>query len=70
MTQSHISEKNVLRLQELIGSSEERIASLAMLVRQVAEIAPYKRKRVRRLREARPELLRELRTVGLLSDDY
>jgi hypothetical protein len=52
-SQSHISKKNVERLRELCQSPTPGIATLAAIVLQIATIAPYKKKGLRRHRTAR-----------------
>ena len=47
LTQSHISAKNLERLKILAESGDEEVACLARVVREMAEIRPYKRKRLR-----------------------
>ncbi len=54
LRQSHISKKNVARLKELAVSSNERIAEHVALVREIARIKPYKRRRLKVLRCVSP----------------
>ena len=64
--QSHISEKNVSRLKKLAISPTERVAELACIVLEVAEIRPYKKKRLRELAKTRRDLLQKLEKTGLI----
>jgi uncharacterized protein (DUF4415 family) len=66
LRQSHISDKNVARLKELAGSSNERIAEHAALVLEIARIKPYKRKRLKVLARTRRDLLDKLEDTGLI----
>ena len=64
--QSHISEKNVSRLKKLATSPTERVAELAGIVLEVAEVRPYKKKRLRELAKTRRDLLQKLEETGLI----
>jgi hypothetical protein len=66
LKQSHISEKNVTRLRQLKVSANVRIASLADLVLQVAQVKPHKRNRLKVLARERPDLLARLEETGLI----
>lgn len=44
MQQSHISKKNVARLEQLAKSETLQVASLAAIVLEVARVTPYKRR--------------------------
>ena len=57
MNQSHISDKNILRLQVLSESKDSRIAQLASLVLQVARIKPFKKRRLKVLAQQNIDLL-------------
>jgi len=61
-----ISNKNIARLEELAGSSKERIAEHAALVLEIARIKPYKRKRLKMLARTRRDLLMKLEDTGLI----
>ena len=67
MQQSHISEKNVARLKKLTKSENSQVASLASVVLKVAEVKPYKTRRLRFLAKMHPEILRDLEKTGLIS---
>lgn len=58
--QSRISERNQERLQVLAKSASAELAKLATIVLDVAKVAPYKRRRVARLRREAPELWKKL----------
>ena len=66
MQQSHISEKNVARLEKLAKSEDDQVARLAALVLKVARAKPYKTRRGKFLAQKHPDLLRELRDTGLI----
>ncbi len=66
LKQSHISGKNVKRLQELRESPDEQTAELAEIVLEVAEVKPYKRRRLKVLARKRPDLLQKLDETGLI----
>ena len=66
LRQSHISDKNVSRLRKLAASPNERIAELAKIVLEVAEIKPYKKKRLKELARKRRDLLQKLEETGLI----
>ena len=60
MQQSHISKKNLARLEQLAKSEEPRLARLAAIVLEVARVTPYKRRRLTILARNHQDLLREL----------
>jgi hypothetical protein len=66
MEQSHISRKNVARLEKLAKSEEPRVACLAAIVLEVARVTPYKRRRLKILAREHPDLLRKLDETGLV----
>jgi hypothetical protein len=66
MQQSHISEKNVARLKTMTKSKNSRVASLAAVVLKVAEVKPYKTRRLKFLAKMHPEILRYLEKTGLI----
>lgn len=69
MHQSHISNKNLARLEQLAKSEEPRVARLAAIVLEVARVTPYKRKRLKILARKHRDLLRKLGDAGLV-DTY
>jgi hypothetical protein len=66
MHQSHISKKNVARLEQLAKSEEPRVAGLATIVLEVARVTPYKRRRLKIIGRNHRDLLRRLDETGLL----
>lgn len=69
LDQSNISKKNIKRLTELESDDDERVASLASVLKQVALVSPGRRKRWRRLRERHRHLIHAARQSGLLDWD-
>ena len=66
LNQSHISKKNINRLQELIESPDEKVSYLAGIVLEVAMVKPYKKKRLKILAKERRDLLEKLGETGLI----
>ena len=66
MRQSHISEKNVARLEQMVKSENPQVASLAAIVLNVARLKPYRTRRLTFLAQRQPELLQELEDAGLV----
>lgn len=66
MRQSHISEKNVARLEQMVKSENPRVASLAAIVLKVAQVKPYRTRRLKFLAQRHSELLQELEDAGLI----
>ena len=66
LRQSHISARNVARLKKLTESSNERIVEYAAIVLEIAEIKPYKRRRLKVLARTRRDLLEKLEDTGLI----
>jgi len=66
LKQSHISEKNVIRLIHMADSKNPQVASLAEIVLEVARLKPYKTRRLKFLAQKHPELLRKLENTGLI----
>jgi hypothetical protein len=66
LKQSHISEKNAIRLGQLAKSDNLQVASLAEIVLEVARLKPYKTRRLKFLAHKHPELLRKLEDTGLI----
>ncbi len=66
LKQSHISQKNITRLQKLVLSDIESIKKLAGIVLEVAEITPYKKRRLKNLARERRDLLEKLEVTGLI----
>jgi hypothetical protein len=66
MQQSHISERNVARLEQMTKSEDSQVASLAAIVLKVARVKPYKTRRLKFLAQMHPDLLRNLKETGLV----
>ena len=66
LQQSHISKKNLARLEQLAKSEEPRLARLAAIVLEVARVTPYKRRRLKILALKHRDLLRKLGETGLV----
>jgi hypothetical protein len=66
LKQSHISEKNVIRLRQMAKSDNPQVASLAEIVLEVARLKPYKTRRLKFLAQKHPDLLRKLDATGLI----
>ena len=66
LRQSHISDKNVSRLRKLAKSPNEQIAELSGIVLEVAEIKPYKKRRLKEIARKRRDLLQKLDETGLI----
>lgn len=66
LKQSHISDKNVARLKVLAASAYQRVAELAAIVLEVAQVKPYKKRRLKILAKERKDLLLRLEETGLI----
>ena len=66
LQQSHISAKNTARLRKLAASSNARIAELAAIVIEVAQVKPFKKRRFQVLARERRDLLDALERTGLI----
>src|SRR5215831_513177 len=55
MRQSHISEKNVVRLEQMVKSENPQVATLAVIVLKAAQVKPYKTRRLKFLAQRHPE---------------
>jgi len=66
LRQSHISDKNVSRLRKLAVSPNEQIVELAGIVLEVAEVKPYKKRRLKELVKKRRDILHKLEETGLI----
>jgi hypothetical protein len=66
LKQSHISAKNTARLRTLAASDDPRIAELAAIVIEVAEVKPFKKRRLQVLARERRDLLDALERTGLI----
>ena len=66
LKQSHISKKNISRLENLAVSKNTEIAELANIVLEVARIKPYKKRRLKFLAKENRALLNKLERTGLI----
>ena len=66
MEQSHISKKNLARLNILAESENMKISELAGIVLEVAKVKPHKKRRLKVLARERRDLLEKLRETGLI----
>jgi len=66
MDQSHISKKNVAWLQSLQEHASDGVREQAFLILQVAEVAPYRKKRYKRIAAFSPKLFSVCLEAGLI----
>ena len=66
LKQSHISSRNIKRLERLKTSPDPKVAELAVVALDVAKIYPYKRRRLKNLARQRRDLLLKLGAAGLI----
>jgi hypothetical protein len=66
MEQSHISKKNVTWLQSLQLHQNELVRKEVELILHIAEVAPYRKKRYKRIQLFSTNLLRDCIEAGLL----
>ena len=66
LRQSHVTEKNISHLKKLKASPYKQISELAGIVLEVAEIKPYKKRRLKELARNRRDLLQKLEDTGLI----
>ena len=66
LQQSNISPKNISRLKKLADSGDSKIAELAGIVLEVAQVKPHKKRRLKILAKERRDLLRKLEETGLI----
>ena len=67
LKQSHISATNTARLRTLAASDDPRLAELAAIVIEVAEVKPFKKRRLQVLARERRDLLHALERTGLIA---
>lgn len=67
--QSRISEKNIERLRFLATSTNSDVSRMADALLRIAAVAPFRRRRLTRIRSTEPALLSCLAEVGLFFDD-
>jgi len=66
LNQSHISKKNISRLNSLVQSPDEDVSELAGIVLDVAKVKPYKKKRIKFLAREHRDILKKLEETGLI----
>ena len=66
LEQSHISEKNLARLEQMAKSDNPQVTSLASVVWDVGRFKPYKTRRLKFLTHEHPALLGKLRDTRLI----
>lgn len=66
LKQSHISAQNISRLKTLKVSGSPKVAELAGIVLDVAQVTPHKRQRLKALARSRRDLLAKLEETGLI----
>lgn len=66
LKQSHISDKNMARLQTLAASPDPSVAELASLVTEIGRFRPHKMRRLKVLARERRDLLDALERTGLI----
>lgn len=67
LRQSHISKKNISRLKKLAFSDNPTIVEFTSIVLEIAEVAPYKKRRLKILAQnKRRDLIRKLEDTGLI----
>jgi len=66
LKQSHISDKNMKRLEVLKSSLNAKISEYASIVFEVGKVKPFKRRRLKFLAEKRKDLLIKLNETGLI----
>jgi len=72
LNQSHISAKNIARLEILTLHANVEVKQLAVLILEVARLTPYKRRRWKLLAQKNPDLLSQLKPLYYddLPDDF
>lgn len=66
LKQSHISKKNITRLKFLMSSNNNKISELAAIVYEIAQISPYKKRRLKFLARNHKDILNNLNETGLI----
>jgi hypothetical protein len=66
LTQTNISQKNLVRLKELSLSTNNKVSKLASLVLEVGHVKPHKRRRLKFLAAKHRDLLEKLEATGLI----
>ena len=70
LSQSHISKKNVVRLNILKDSENTKISEYASIVLEVAKVQPYKKRRLKILSRDNRSLLKKLQDTGLITSHH
>ncbi len=70
LQQAHISAKNTARLRKLAASSSSRIAELAAIVIEVAQVKSFKKRRPQVLARERRDLFDALERTGLIAANH
>lgn len=66
LTQTNISQKNLVRLKELSLSTNNKVCKLARVALEVGCVKPYKRVRLKFLAAKHRDLLEKLEATGLI----
>ena len=66
LKQSHISDKNIVKLKSLVWSANPRNAELAKIALEVALVKPHKKGRLKFLAKERKDLIEKLQETGLI----
>ncbi len=70
MDQSNISQKNIARLEGFASIDDVEFQKLRMLILEIAQLAPRRRGRWKRLAENRPDLLSDAMEADLIEDSF
>lgn len=70
LTQTCISQKNILRLKTLCASNYPKVSLHAAIVLEIAQIRPYKKGRHNFLEQKHPELAKKIEEAGLAYPHY
>ena len=66
MRQSHISDRNMARLEKMAKSEDPQVAIRAAMALRVAKVKPYSTRRIKFLAQNHPDLLGKLKDAGLV----
>ena len=66
LRQSHITTKNLRRLDVLGRSGVREVAEAAALLKEIGKRYPYKRRRFKKMSRSHPDLMRRLGDLGLI----
>ena len=67
LKQSHISNKNIARLNKLALHENKNISEHATIVLEVAKVQPHKKRRLKILAQKRKDILLKLQETGLIN---